>query len=94
MSLTERDAAAEADATPETGIDTYRVVDPMDRTGRMTVKSTDEATYTVVGTGDERISKRLRDRAAGATVRMELSPAPSDTGYIVGRVRAGALPPL
>lgn len=94
MSLTERDATAEADAAPETGICTYRVVDPMDRTGRMTVESTDGATYTVVGTGDERISKRLRDRAPGATVRMELSPAPSGTGYIVGRVRAGALPPL
>jgi hypothetical protein len=96
MSLTERDAAADAkaEATPETGIDTYRVVDPMDRTGRMTVESTDEARYTVVGTGDERISKRLRDRAPGATVRLELSPAPSGTGYIVGRVRAGGLPPL
>jgi hypothetical protein len=98
MSLTERDATADAEtdakAAPETGIDTYRVVDPMDRTGRMTVESTDETTYTVVGTGDERISKRLRDRAPGATVRLELSPAPSGRGYVVGRVKAGALPPL
>lgn len=95
MTLTEREAtAAEADAPPETGVDTYRIVDPMDRTGRMTVKSTDGAAYTVVGTGDERISKRLRDRAPGATVRMELAPAPSGTGYIAARVKAGGLPPL
>ncbi|MEF8852704.1 MAG: hypothetical protein V5A44_08090 [Haloarculaceae archaeon] len=93
MTLTERDATA-ADATPETGVDSYRVVDPMDRTGRMTVKSTDGTTYTVVGTGDARVSRRLRDRAPGATVRLELGPAPSDTGHVAVRVKAGGLPPL
>jgi hypothetical protein len=97
MSLTERNqtaAEADADASPVSGIESYRIVSPMDRTGRMTVEAPGGATYTVVGSLDERISKRLRDRAPGATARMELSPAPSETGYVVARVKAGGLPAL
>jgi len=96
MSLTERNttAAADADESPVSGVESYRIVTPMDRTGRMTVEAPGGATYTVVGTLDERLSKRLRDRAPGATARMELSPAPSGTGYVVARVKPGALPAL
>lgn len=90
MSLTERDTTA--DTAPEQGVQPYRIEDQMDRTGRMTVRSDDGAVHTVVGTADERTSRKLRDRAPGATVRMELSPAPSGTGYLVARVRPGGLP--
>ena len=94
MALVERDATAAADSGADSGVGTYRVVDPMDETGRMTVKSTDGETRTVVGALDERLSRRLADRARGATVRIELSRAPSGTGHVVTRVKAGALPPL
>lgn len=94
MTLTERGAAeTAADANP-TGVESYRIVDPMDETRRMTVRDGDGTEYTVVGTADARTSRRLVDRAPGATVRMELSPAPSGTGYVVGRVRPGSLPSL
>jgi hypothetical protein len=95
MSLTERNTTAakgEADASPVSAVESYRIVSPMDRTGRMTVEAPDGETYTVVGSLDERISKRLRGRAPGATARMELSPAPSGTGYVVARVKPGSLP--
>jgi prolyl-tRNA editing enzyme YbaK/EbsC (Cys-tRNA(Pro) deacylase) len=94
MSLIERGATNTADANTEAGAETYRVVDAMDETGRMTVRAADGTSYTVVGTADRRISERLTDRAPGATVRLELSPAPSGTGYVVGRVLPGGLPAL
>jgi len=103
MSLRERpadgaEAEAEAEATsegdrPESGIDTYEVVEPMDGTGRMRVGS-DGSVYTVVGSSDQRVANRLSDRAPGATVRMELSPAPSGHGYVAARVKPGGLLPL
>lgn len=93
MSLTERETAG-TKAAPDAGVDSYRVVDRMDRTGRLTVESTDGTTYTIVGTGDERISRRLRDCAPGATVRLELSRAPSETGYVAARIKPGSLPRL
>jgi len=96
MSLRERPAAeadAAADAEPESGIDTYEIIEPMDATGRMRVGS-DGDEYTVVGSIDQRVASRLTDRASGAKVRMELSPAPSGHGYVAARVKPGALPPL
>jgi len=54
----------------------------------------DGVEFTVVGSGDPRIARRLADRAAGATVRMELSPAPSGHGYVAARVKPGGLPAL
>lgn len=95
MSLSEASTAeAAAETSPDAGPESYRIVDAMDETGRMTVRSTDGTTHTVVGTLDRRISERLSDRAPGATVRMELTPAPSGTGYVVGRVLPGGLPAL
>jgi|GEM_PF-1312961 len=106
MSLTERSAVeadprAERDAKAERanggdspdGVASYEVVTPMDATGRMRVRF-DGVEFTVVGSGDPRIARRLADRAAGATVRMELSPAPSGHGYVAARVKPGGLPAL
>lgn len=93
MTVLERNgspADAETDAKP--GAEQYRILDPVDETGRMTVQSADGTTYTVVGGLDGRIRKRLAGRPTGATVRMELTPAPSGTGYVVGRVLPGGLP--
>jgi len=78
--------------TSATGVQSYRVVDPLDATGRMTVETTEGETRTVVGCLDDLIQRRLSDRAPGATVRMELSP--TGEGYVASRVLPGSLPAL
>lgn len=77
---------------PESGARSYRIVDPLDGTGRMTVETPEGETRTVVGCLDDLVQRRLTDRAPGATVRMELSP--TGEGYVATRVLPGSLPAL
>ncbi|WP_415379918.1 hypothetical protein [Halosimplex sp. TS25] len=91
MSTTTR--TTEADAA-ETGALPHRIVDPLDGSGRMTVETADGEKRTVVDCLDGLVAERLADRAAGSTVRMELSPTPAGDGYVAARVLPGGLPAL
>ncbi|WP_123538023.1 hypothetical protein [Halosimplex salinum] len=82
----------DADAA-ETGARPHRVVDPLDATGRMTVRTPDGEERTVVDCLDGLVAERLADRAPGSTVRLELSPADGE-GYVAARVLPGGLPAL
>jgi len=88
------DVEGAAETAARTGVQTYEVVDSMDATGRTTLRTSDGERLTVVGYVDELAGKRLRDRPTGATVRMELTPAPSGTGHLAARVLSGSLPAL
>lgn len=71
--------------------DTYRVATSMDESGRMVVRPLgrfDE--LEVVGYADELVAERLSALSAGASVRLDLSPASTDEdAYVVTRVRPG-----
>jgi len=85
------DADAEA---AKAGARSYRVVNPMGATGRMTVEAPEGDERTVVGCLDGLVAERLDGRAPGSTVRMELSPAADGEGYVAARVLPGGLPAL
>jgi hypothetical protein len=74
----------------ETRIRSYRVVDPMDGTGRMTVRTPWGEERTVVDCLDGIVDSRLSERSRGETLRLELSPTAQGDGYVAARVLSGS----
>jgi hypothetical protein len=74
----------------EAGVRPYRVVDPMDGTGRMTVRTPAGDERTVVDCLDEIVDSRLSGLSRGETLRLELSPTAQGDGYVAARVLSGS----
>lgn len=71
------------------GARAYRIVNPLDGTGRMTVRSPAGDERTVVDCLDQIVESRLAGLSSGERVRLELTPTGEGSGHVAARVLPG-----
>jgi hypothetical protein len=84
------DFASRGDPDGDATARPYRVVDPLDETGRMTLRAADGTDRTVVDCLDDLVAERLSDREPGSVVRLELAPVPDGEGHVAARHPTGS----